>query len=109
MTVTLPLILQLVGTVIMVVGVVFGLQNIRQYQAARKRESAILIWQKIRTLSHRVPRADSARHSPGVVSVAGGERILEREMATHPSRPMWRTGIGSSSTEARVFLLHRNL
>jgi len=46
---TLPLLLQLVGTTIMVIGVVFGLQNIRQYQAARKRESAILMLNSFQT------------------------------------------------------------
>lgn len=46
---TLPLILQLIGTVIMVVGIVFGIQNIRQYQATRKRESAIVMLNSFQT------------------------------------------------------------
>lgn len=49
MALTLPLILQLIGTTIMVIGVIFGLQNIRQYQAARKRESAILMLNSFQT------------------------------------------------------------
>jgi len=43
------LILQLVATVIMVVGIGFGLQNIRHYQAARRRESAILMLNSFQT------------------------------------------------------------
>jgi hypothetical protein len=45
----LPLILQLTGTTIMIVGVAFGIQNIRQYQASRKRESAILMLNSFQT------------------------------------------------------------
>jgi len=43
------LVLQLVATAIMVVGIGFGLQNIRQYQAARRRESAILMLNSFQT------------------------------------------------------------
>jgi hypothetical protein len=45
----LPLILQLVGTTIMIIGVAFGLQNIRQYYIARKREGAILMLNSFQT------------------------------------------------------------
>jgi hypothetical protein len=43
------LLLQLVATVIMLVGIGFGVQNIRQYQAARRRESAILMLNSFQT------------------------------------------------------------
>ena len=46
---TLPLILQLIGTTIMIIGIVFGIQNIRQYQASRKRESAIMMLNSFQT------------------------------------------------------------
>jgi hypothetical protein len=49
MNLNLPLVLQLIGTVIMVAGVIFGLQNIRQYQAGRKRESAIVMLNSFQT------------------------------------------------------------
>lgn len=45
----ISLILQLFSTVIMVIGVVFGIQNIRQFQASRKRESAILMLNSFQT------------------------------------------------------------
>ena len=46
---TIPLALQLVSTTIMIIGVVFGIQNIRQYQASRKREAAILMLNSFQT------------------------------------------------------------
>lgn len=49
MSLNLPLVLQLIGTVLMLVGVAFGIQNIRQYQAGRKRESAILLLNSFQT------------------------------------------------------------
>ena len=45
----LPLILQLIATAIMLIGIIFGIQNIRQYQASRKRESAILMLNSFQT------------------------------------------------------------
>lgn len=45
----ISLILQLFSTLIMIIGVVFGIQNIRQYQASRKRESAILMLNSFQT------------------------------------------------------------
>lgn len=46
---SIPLILQFVATAIMIIGIVFGIQNIRQYQAARKRESAIMMLNSFQT------------------------------------------------------------
>jgi len=45
----LPLILQFVGTAIMIIGIAFGVQNIRQYQISRKRESAIMMLNSFQT------------------------------------------------------------
>jgi hypothetical protein len=45
----LPLLLQLIATAIMIVGIAFGIQNIRQYQASRKRESAIMMLNSFQT------------------------------------------------------------
>lgn len=45
----LPLILQLIATAIMIIGIGFGIQNIRQYQASRKRESAIVMLNSFQT------------------------------------------------------------
>jgi len=45
----LPLTLQLIATAIMIIGIGFGIQNIRQYQASRKRESAILMLNSFQT------------------------------------------------------------
>jgi hypothetical protein len=45
----LPLILQLIATGIMIIGIVFGIQNIRQYQASRKRESANMMLNSFQT------------------------------------------------------------
>jgi len=45
----ISLILQLVSTVIMIIGIGFGIQNIRQYQASRKRESAITMLNSFQT------------------------------------------------------------
>ncbi|MCI0511408.1 DUF4760 domain-containing protein, partial [Chromohalobacter sp.] len=42
-------ILQLISTAIMLIGVIFGVQNIRQYQVSRKRESAILMLNSFQT------------------------------------------------------------
>ncbi len=42
-------ILQLISTAIMIIGVIFGIQNIRQFQASRKRESAILMLHSFQT------------------------------------------------------------
>jgi Domain of unknown function (DUF4760) len=39
----------LIATTIMIVGIAFGIQNIRQYQAARKRESAIVMLNSFQT------------------------------------------------------------
>jgi hypothetical protein len=47
--VNISLILQLFSTLIMIIGVIFGIQNIRQYQASRKRESAILMLNSFQT------------------------------------------------------------
>ena len=46
---SLPLFLQLIATTIMIIGIGFGIQNIRQYQASRKRESAILMLNSFQT------------------------------------------------------------
>ena len=46
---SIPLILQFVATAIMIIGIIFGIQNIRQYQAARKRESAIMMLNSFQT------------------------------------------------------------
>jgi hypothetical protein len=46
---SLALLLQLLATGIMIVGVAFGIQNIRQYQASRKRESAIMMLNSFQT------------------------------------------------------------
>jgi hypothetical protein len=43
------LILQLIATTIMIIGVAFGIQNIRQYQASRKRESAVMMLNSFQT------------------------------------------------------------
>lgn len=43
------LLFQLISTTIMIVGVVFGVQNIRQFQAGRKRESALLMLNSFQT------------------------------------------------------------
>lgn len=48
-TMELGLLFQIVSTTIMVIGVIFGIQNIRQYQANRKRESAILMLNSFQT------------------------------------------------------------
>ncbi len=45
----LPLILQLIATSIMIIGIIFGIQNIRQYQASRKRESAMIMLNSFQT------------------------------------------------------------
>lgn len=45
----ISLILQLISTALMIIGVAFGLQNIRQYQASRKRESAIMMLNSFQT------------------------------------------------------------
>ncbi|HEY3310142.1 MAG TPA: DUF4760 domain-containing protein [Anaerolineales bacterium] len=45
----IALIFQLVSTTIMVIGVIFGVQNIRQFQAGRKRESAIMMLNSFQT------------------------------------------------------------
>lgn len=45
----LALILQLIATAIMVIGIIFGIQNIRQYQASRRRESAMLLLNSFQT------------------------------------------------------------
>ena len=45
----ISLILQFIATAIMIIGIVFGIQNIRQYQASRKRESAILMLNSFQT------------------------------------------------------------
>lgn len=45
----LGLIFQVISTTIMVIGVAFGIQNIRQYQASRRRESAILMLNSFQT------------------------------------------------------------
>ena len=45
----LPLLLQLIATVIMIIGIAFGIQNIRQYQASRARESAITMLNSFQT------------------------------------------------------------
>lgn len=47
--VNISLILQLFSTAIMIIGIIFGIQNIRQYQASRKRESAILMLNSFQT------------------------------------------------------------
>jgi hypothetical protein len=46
---TLSLVLQLVSTTIMIIGVAFGILSIRQYQASRRRESAILVLNSFQT------------------------------------------------------------
>ncbi|MBI5565050.1 MAG: hypothetical protein HY870_09150 [Chloroflexi bacterium] len=43
------LLFQLISTSIMVIGVVFGIQNIRQFQAGRKRDSALLMLNSFQT------------------------------------------------------------
>jgi len=45
----LALILQLIATAIMVIGIIFGIQNIRQYQASRRRESAMMLLNSFQT------------------------------------------------------------
>jgi hypothetical protein len=45
----IALVLQLIATLIMVIGVIFGVQNIRQFRASRKRESAILMLNSFQT------------------------------------------------------------
>jgi hypothetical protein len=45
----IPLLLQFIATAIMIVGIIFGIQNIRQYQASRKRESAIVMLNSFQT------------------------------------------------------------
>ena len=45
----LALIFQIISTTIMVIGVLFGIQNIRQYLSSRKRESAILMLNSFQT------------------------------------------------------------
>lgn len=45
----LALILQLTGTTIMVIGVVFGVLNLRNFQLARKREAAIMMLNSFQT------------------------------------------------------------
>jgi len=45
----LPLILQMIATVIMIIGIVFGIQNIRQFQASRRRESAVVMLNSFQT------------------------------------------------------------
>lgn len=42
-------IFQLLSTTIMIIGVIFGVQNIRQFQASRKRESAIMMLNSFQT------------------------------------------------------------
>jgi hypothetical protein len=46
---SLPLILQLIATAIMIIGIAFGIQNIRQYQASRRRESAMMMLNSFQT------------------------------------------------------------
>lgn len=45
----IPLLLQFIATAIMIIGIIFGIQNIRQYQASRKRESAIVMLNSFQT------------------------------------------------------------
>jgi len=45
----ISLALQLISTTIMIIGIAFGIQNIRQYQASRKRESAIVMLNSFQT------------------------------------------------------------
>lgn len=45
----LSLVLQVFSTLIMIIGVVFGLLNIRQFQASRRRESAIMMLNSFQT------------------------------------------------------------
>ena len=45
----LALILQLIATAIMVIGIIFGIQNIRQYQTSRRRESAMMLLNSFQT------------------------------------------------------------
>lgn len=45
----LSLVLQVFSTFIMIIGVVFGLLNIRQFQASRRRESAIMMLNSFQT------------------------------------------------------------
>lgn len=49
MEINIPLTLQLISTAIMILGIAFGIQNIRQYQAMRKRESAIMMLNSFQT------------------------------------------------------------
>jgi hypothetical protein len=49
MEINIPLTLQLISTAIMILGIAFGIQNIRQYQAMRKRESAIMMLNSMQT------------------------------------------------------------
>jgi hypothetical protein len=49
MEINIPLTLQLISTAIMIIGIAFGIQNIRQYQAMRKRESAIMMLNSFQT------------------------------------------------------------
>ena len=45
----IALILQIIATAIMIIGVAFGIQNIRQYQSSRKRESAVMMLNSFQT------------------------------------------------------------
>ncbi len=49
LNINIPLTLQLVSTAIMIIGIAFGIQNIRQYHAMRKRESAIVMLNSFQT------------------------------------------------------------
>ena len=45
----ISLTLQLISTAIMIIGIAFGIQNIRQYRASRKREAAIMMLNSFQT------------------------------------------------------------
>ncbi len=45
----IPLILQFIATAIMIAGIAFSIQSIRQYQAGRKRESTIMMLNSFQT------------------------------------------------------------